>query len=338
MKSPSESSPFPVIETVPLGKHMPSSELIVYKRNAAIDGIIDFTGGTLGATASVYVGQSLDTVKVKMQTFPTMYKNALDCFIKTYRQDGIIRGLYAGTIPALAANISENSVLFMFYGLCQKVMTTIVNKEHVNTLSPLENALSGAGAAFFSTFTLCPTELVKCRLQAMREMATHGKLEGGLERLKIGPFGLTKEILQQEGMKGLFKGLVPTFMREVPGYFFFFGGYEVARHFLTPEGKTKNDIGPVRTVVSGGLGGVALWTAIFPADVIKSRVQIACTKGNAEPSFILMFRKILTEEGILALYKGLGPTVLRTFPATGALFLAYETTKKYMGIAANTLL
>ena len=32
--------------------------------------------------------------------------------------------------------------------------------------------------------------------------------------------------------------------------------------------------------------------------------------------------------GILALYKGLGPTLLRTFPATGALFLAYETVKK----------
>lgn len=31
--------------------------------------------------------------------------------------------------------------------------------------------------------------------------------------------------------------------REMPGYFFFFGGYEVTRHFLTPEGKTKDEIG-----------------------------------------------------------------------------------------------
>jgi solute carrier family 25 ornithine transporter 2/15 len=29
------------------------------------------------------------------------------------------------------------------------------------------------------------------------------------------------------------------------------------------------------------------------------------------------------------LYNGLGPTVVRTFPSTGALFLAYEMTKKY---------
>lgn len=58
-----------------------------------------------------------------------------------------------------------------------------------------------------------------------------------------GPFGLTKEILKQEGIRGLFKGLTATFMREIPGYVCFFGGYEVSRHLLTPEGKTKDDIG-----------------------------------------------------------------------------------------------
>jgi solute carrier family 25 ornithine transporter 2/15 len=37
------------------------------------------------------------------------------------------------------------------------------------------------------------------------------------------------------------------------------------------------------------------------------------------------------------LYKGLGPTVLRTFPATGALFLAYETTKKWLEYLADSV-
>jgi len=39
--------------------------------------------------------------------------------------------------------------------------------------------------------------------------------------------------------------------------------------------------------------------------------------------------------GVRALYKGLGPTLVRTFPATGALFLAVETTKKVLGSAAD---
>lgn len=120
-----------------------------------------------------------------MQTFPREYKNGFDCFLKTYRQDGIVRGLYAGTIPALTANIAENSVLFLFYGLCQKGVKAVTRKKSVQNLNIIENALAGGCAAFFASFSLCPTELVKCRLQAMREMAIHGKLEGGLERLKM---------------------------------------------------------------------------------------------------------------------------------------------------------
>lgn len=41
--------------------------------------------------------------------------------------------------------------------------------------------------------------------------------------------------------------------------------------------------------------------------------------------------------GVRALYKGLGPTLLRTFPATGALFLAYENTKKGLGTLADNM-
>ena len=40
---------------------------------------IDFVAGALGATTSVYVGQPLDTLKVKMQTFPKLYPNLGIC-------------------------------------------------------------------------------------------------------------------------------------------------------------------------------------------------------------------------------------------------------------------
>lgn len=65
-----------------------------------------------GGVATVYSAQPLDTVKVKMQTFPELYSGMFDCLIKTFKRDGIARGLYAGSIPAVAANVAENSVLF----------------------------------------------------------------------------------------------------------------------------------------------------------------------------------------------------------------------------------
>ena len=62
-------------------------------------------------------------------------------------------------------------------------------------------------------------------------------------QLQIGPWKLTQNIIQQEGVLGLFRGLGSTIAREMPGYFFFFGGYEATRGLLTPAGKTKDEIG-----------------------------------------------------------------------------------------------
>lgn len=54
--------------------------------------IIDLVSGSIAGTANVLFGQPLDTVKVKMQTFPHLYSNALVCFKKTLLNDGLRRG------------------------------------------------------------------------------------------------------------------------------------------------------------------------------------------------------------------------------------------------------
>ncbi|ESN96828.1 hypothetical protein HELRODRAFT_187365 [Helobdella robusta] len=306
-------------------------------KRQAVDACIDFLGGVAGGTASVYIGQPLDTVKVKMQTFPALYNNAFNCFLTTFKKEGIYRGLYAGTLPSLAAQVAENSVLFLGYGLCQKMVANMVDKKKISDLNVIENATSGSLAAFFSSLVLCPTELIKCKLQAMREMCStikHESPELALQHKNIGPWMLTKQVLREEGVKGLFKGLVPTFIREMPGYFFFFGGYETCKILLTPEGQSKDDLGLWKTIVCGGVGGICLWTAIFPSDVIKSRVQIGLSTDNSQ-SFVSAVKEIIRKEGGRSLYRGLGPTLLRTFPATGGLFVAYENTKKYLSQAAD---
>ncbi|GIZ01145.1 mitochondrial ornithine transporter 1 [Caerostris extrusa] len=243
----------------------------------------DFVGLSLcdseiGGAACVFVGQPLDTIKVKMQTFPNLYKNSFICFKETLVKEGF-RGLYAGTVPALAANIAENSVLFCAYGVCQNAVKFLIKKDDVLDLNPLENATAGFFAAFFSSFSLCPTELIKCRLQAMRETSCNDVHN----RTNIGPWSLTKEIFRTEG-------------------------------------KSKDEIGLFRTIIAGGIGGVSFWVAIFPADVIKSRLQISKTNDST----IEVTKQLIRKDGFRALYKGLGPTVLRTFPASGALFVAQD--------------
>ncbi|XP_018565189.1 mitochondrial ornithine transporter 1 isoform X2 [Anoplophora glabripennis] len=279
----------------------------------------------VGGVALVYVGQPLDTVKVKMQTFPHLYTNMVNCFMKTLKNDGVYRGLYAGTVPALATNVAENSVLFLCYGFCQKIMQRVTRVDSTENLSILSNATAGFLASFFSSLAICPTELIKCKLQAMHETKKqHEALGKKFET--VGPFKLTAQIFRNEGFVGLFRGLVPTLVREMPGYFCFFGGYEGTRELLTRPGQKKEDLGLFKTMLAGAVGGAVFWTATYPADVAKSRIQV----NSLEENMFITILNITRHEGIGALYNGLAPTLLRTIPATATLFVTYEYSKRWM--------
>ena len=61
---------------------------------------------------------------------------------ETLKKEGVVRGLYAGTIPSLAANVAENSILFAAYGLCQKLVASTLSVD-VSKLSTFSNGCAG---------------------------------------------------------------------------------------------------------------------------------------------------------------------------------------------------
>ncbi|XP_029797973.1 mitochondrial ornithine transporter 1-like [Suricata suricatta] len=293
------------------------------KSNPAIQAAIDLIAGATGGTACVLTGQPFDTVKVKMQTFPGLYKSLTDCCLKTYSQVGF-RGFYRGTGPALIAYVSENSVLFMCFGFCQQLVRKVVGLDKQENLSELQTATAGSFASAFAALTLCPTELVKCRLQTMYEMEMSGKITKSQNTV----WSVVKSILRKDGFLGFYHGLSSTLLQEVPGYFFFFGGYELSRSFFA-SGRSKEELGPVPLMLSGGVAGICLWLVIYPVDCIKSRIQVLSMSGK-QAGFIGTLVSIVKNEGIAALYSGMKATMIRAFPANGSLFLAYEYSRRMM--------
>ncbi|XP_077014203.1 mitochondrial ornithine transporter 1 isoform X3 [Tamandua tetradactyla] len=260
------------------------------KSNPAIQAAIDLTAGAAGGTACVLTGQPFDTMKVKMQTFPDLYRGLTDCCLKTYSQ-----------VVRKAAGLDRQA-----------------------KLSDLQNATAGSFASAFAALVLCPTELVKCRLQTMYEMEASGKISRSHNTVG----SVVKSILTKDGPLGFYQGLSSTLLREVPGYFCFFGGYELSRSFFA-SGRSKDELGPVPLMLSGGVGGICLWLVVYPVDCIKSRIQVLSMAGK-QSGFLGTFVSVVKNEGIAALYSGLKPTMVRAFPANGALFLAYEYSRKLM--------
>ncbi|XP_062514344.1 mitochondrial ornithine transporter 1-like [Corticium candelabrum] len=284
------------------------------------DSIQHFTAGAIGGGASVAAGQPFDTVKVKMQTFPHHFRSLSQCLFVTLRREGLLRGLYAGSIPSLYANMVENAVLFLCYEQCKRVMSWVSGGDGV-----LQRACAGAMAAGISTIVLCPFELLKCRLQGQQQLLDRAsELKAQTVRSKIGVWSMFKNIVATEGIAGLYHGLSLLMIREVPGYFLFFGGYEGSRQLLTPDGQTIEDLGPLPLFLAGGIAGVSFWLPMYPVDVVKSKSQV---EGLAFP-FLKTARNIIRTEGLVGLYRGLLPCLARAFPANAVLLLAYELTNK----------
>lgn len=74
---------------------------------------------------------------------------------------------------------------------------------------------------YFGVFVQILINIIQLQSDANQTKAKH-----------ITPFQLTRQIFKNEGILGFYRGLGPTLAREMPGYFFFFGGYEGTREFL----------------------------------------------------------------------------------------------------------
>lgn len=70
-------------------------------------------------------------------------------------------------------------------------------------------------------------------------------------------WSVVKNVLRTNGPLGFYQGLTTTIVREVPGYFCFFGGYELSRStFAQHMGRDKEHIGqsmrrPLKNLNSG---------------------------------------------------------------------------------------
>lgn len=76
----------------------------------------------LGGVANVYVGQPLDTIKVKMQMFPNLYKSGMKCGLETFKKDGFPKilqyNLFKSRIINLNIKVLEDCMPEQFQ-LCQ---------------------------------------------------------------------------------------------------------------------------------------------------------------------------------------------------------------------------
>ncbi|XP_015956445.1 mitochondrial arginine transporter BAC1 isoform X2 [Arachis duranensis] len=266
--------------------------------SASASGYKEYVAGLIAGVATVAIGHPFDTVKVKLQKHNTgqhvvRYRSGLHCTTRILKTEG--GGVQSG-------------------------------EPQPQVIIP-----SAAYGGAIISFVLCPTELVKCRMQIQGTDSLVPK-----SSRYSSPLDCALKTVKSEGVTGIFRGGFTTLLRESIGNAVFFSTYEYVRYHLHSHAKAVRsnynnlvDIGI--GIITGGLGGVSFWLAVLPLDVAKTLIQTNPEKNCSRNPFQVL-SSVYRSGGLKGCYTGLGPTVTRAFPANAAAIVTWELAMKMLGI------
>ncbi|CAD8178661.1 unnamed protein product [Paramecium octaurelia] len=192
----------------------------------------------------------------------------------------------------------------------------------MNSIGPEENKpilrmfLAGI-ASIAAGGSTHPVDTVKVRLQKEGEGQSAVKKYKNIIR---GSYVIYKE----EGLRALYKGLSASLGREATYSTLRLGLYEPFKHMISNDGeKTSLGVKFFAGLMSGSTGAIVA----NPCDVLKIRLQ---SISGHHQSVFAEITQILHHEGILGLYKGTMPNLLRGAILTGTKMATYDQTKQWL--------
>ncbi|KAK0542889.1 Mitochondrial carrier protein ymc2 [Tilletia horrida] len=278
----------------------------------------DILSGTTGGIAQVLVGQPFDIVKVRLQTAPPgTYAGMGDLVSKIIKNEGPL-AFYKGTLtPLLGVGLCVSIQFGVVEHLKREFAQANQRKGSSSSLSLSQLYMAGASAGLANAFVAGPIEHIRIRLQTQTT------------KIYNGPLDCFSKITTAAGPTGIFRGMVPTLLREGVGMGTYFLVYESLVQWQLARmgaGTTRADLPTVSAMAFGASAGVALWLSAYPFDVVKSRLQTDALALSARTyrGPLDCAAQILRTAGIRGFLKGLGPTLVRAPIANAATFVAFE--------------
>eukprot|EP00760_Papus_ankaliazontas_P025251 PhM_4_TR2573/c0_g1_i1/m.47940/K15119/SLC25A39_40; solute carrier family 25, member 39/40 len=237
----------------------------------------DAFASTMAASTTVLFVTPFDVVKSSQQFHGAGVTTAIRGIV---RDDGI-SGFYRGLSPSLTMAVPSSGFYYVLYEQTKKIIARHV--EPNSNLAWYGPALAGMSSRTATTCLVLPLELVK----------THAQTRS---RIGFTVGGYMREIMRTEGVRGLWTGLTPTLLRDVP----FSGIYwltleQVRRHIEPSKRPDKNERNTWWVNVCTGAGAGALASILtHPADAVKTVMQgsmhrksCACSLDGKSPTFCL---------------------------------------------------
>ena len=246
----------------------------------------------------------MENIKTQLQlhagTANPPFKGVLGGLRYNYTTHGF-RSLYRGLDSALVGAAPKAGIRFGGNAWCKEQL-----KGPDGKLTGTSQFLAGVGAGILEAIVaVTPMETMKTKL-----------IESGLS---FWP-GL-KLILKEEGIKGLYKGLFPTVLKQASNQGSRFWLFNQYKDFLLETWGQKS-LQPVQSLLGGMAAGCFSVLVNNPVDVVKTKMQ--GRDASKYTSSLDCLQKILRSDGFAGLYRGAVARMGRVVPGQGVIFASYE--------------
>ncbi|EFA83084.1 transmembrane protein [Heterostelium album PN500] len=319
-----------------------SDKVHITAQSSSVDHSLEAIAGGLAGMSTIALTYPFSTVSTRLQVqqkqankqqqnpqqvLPVPYKGTLDAFQRIIAEEHWT-SLYNGLKSALIGIGCSSFVYYYWYSLLKSISLKFQNKSELGTL---ENLLIAALSESFTNnkiinclgaanvITTLPIWVVNTRLQLKSN-------KGIVDQFKT--------IIRDEGVGGLYNGLIPALIL-VSNPSVQFVSYEKLRS-IWKRYKGTSKLNSLEIFVLGAIAKLIAGVVTYPYLLVKSRLQATASSESPYKGTFDAITKIFKSDGFLGFFKGMPSKMVQTVLGAAFMFLVKEKIVYYTVYEINT--
>lgn len=288
--------------------------------------------GVSGGAFSTLVLHPLDLVKIRFQVNEGVtigaasrpqYQGIFHALTSISRTYGM-RGLYQGVTPNVWGSGASWGLYFLFYNALKQRM---LDTHKTRTLEASQHMVAAAEAGVMTLLLTNPIWVAKTRL-CLQYDAPPSTVGTNNVQYYRGMADCLLKIWRFEGIKGLYKGLIPGMVGVSHGTIQFMTYEELKKIYNGyKEVPLDTKFNSAEYIMLAAMSKILAASTTYPYQVVRSRLQ---DQHRNYKGLIDVLQQTWRYEGSRGFYKGLYTNLLRVVPACCITFVVYENMIQFL--------
>ncbi|CAF1869586.1 unnamed protein product [Brassica oleracea] len=311
------------------------------------DALINGLAGAGGGIIAQLLTYPLQTVNTRQQTERDIKREkrklgTIEHMCQVVKQEGWER-LYGGLAPSLAGTAASQGVYYYFYQVFRNQAEAAALQQSKiglgdGTVGMFSSLLVAALAGAVNVLMTNPIWVIVTRMQTHRKMPKDQKtvsesppseIEVLVEPRPYGTFNTIRDVYDESGVTGFWKGVIPTLiMVSNPSMQFMLYETMLAKLKKKRALNASNNVTAWETFLLGAVAKLGATVTTYPLLVVKSRLQAKqVTTGDKRHQYkgtLDAILKMIRYEGLYGFYKGMSTKIVQSVLAAAVLFMIKE--------------